>query len=71
MKEGFIVDFIIMIKMVNCMRQMNKFQEMDKFGHGRRIEIKNHSKRRNDKFLQTSLVRCNSVNHERLSQQIF
>ena len=67
-KKGFIVDFIIMIKRVNFMRPMDKFGEMDKFGNGRRREIKNHSERRNDNFLQTSLLRCNSINHERLSQ---
>ena len=66
-KEGFIVVFIIMIKIVNFMMPMDKFGEMDKFGNGRRREIKNHSERRNDNFLQTSLLRCNSVNHERLS----
>ena len=67
-EERVFVDFIIMIKRVNFMRPMNKFQEMEKFGNGRRRDIKNHSERRNDNFLQTSLVRCNSVNHERLSQ---
>ena len=60
-----------MIKIVNFMMPMDKFGEMDKFGNGRRREIKNHSKRRNDYFLQTPLLRCNSVNHERLSQQIY
>ena len=53
------------------MRPMNKFQEMDKFGNGRRGEIKNHSQRRKDNFLQTYLERYTSVNHEELSQQIF
>ena len=70
MKEGFIVDFIIMIKIVNFMRPMDKLGEMNKFENGRR-EIKNHSERRNDNFLQTPLLRCNSVKHEELSQQIF
>ena len=37
---------------------------MDKFENGRRREIKKHSEIRNDNFLQTSLLRCNSVNHE-------
>ena len=55
-----------MIKIVNCMRPRNIFQEMNNFGSGRRIEIKNHSERRNDNVLQISLGRCNSVNHEEL-----
>ena len=37
---------------------------MNKVENGGRIEIKNHSERRNDNFLQISLVRCNSVDHE-------
>ena len=64
MKEGFFVDFIIMIKIVNFMKPMDKLGEMNKFENGRRREIKNHSERRNDNFLQTSLLRCNFVNHE-------
>ena len=67
-KDGFIVDFIIMIKIVNFMMPVDKFGEMDKFGNGRRREIKNHSEKRNYNFLQTYLLRCNSVNHEELSQ---
>ena len=53
-KEGFIVDFIIMIKIVNFMMPMDKFGEMDNFENGRRRKIKNHSERRNDYFLQTT-----------------
>ena len=53
------------------MRPKNIFQERNNFGSGRRIEIKNHIEGRDDNVLQISLVRCNSVNHEKLSQQIF
>ena len=45
------MDFIIMIKIVNLMRPIDKLGEMNKFENGRRREIKNHSKRRNDYFL--------------------
>ena len=42
-----------MIEIVKFMIPIDKFGEIDKFENGRRREIKNHSERRNDYFLQT------------------